>query len=95
MERVRRAFPYAVVFITSMSIMIIELVASRLVAKYFGNSLFTWTGIIGTVLGGIGLGNYLGGRLADLRARNGKGYLTDDHAPVENLMAPVFLDTIE
>jgi hypothetical protein len=45
--------------------MIIELVASRLVSKYFGSSLYTWTGIIGVVLGGISLGNYLGGRLAD------------------------------
>ncbi len=48
-----------------MGVMIIGLVASRLVSKYFGSSLYTWTGIIGVVLGGISLGNYLGGRLAD------------------------------
>ncbi len=65
MSRWRRYTPHAVVFITSMGIMIIELVASRLVSKYFGNSLYTWTGVIGVVLGGISLGNYLGGRLAD------------------------------
>jgi predicted membrane-bound spermidine synthase len=78
-----------VVFITSMSIMIIELVASRLVAKYFGNSLFTWTGIIGTVLGGISLGNYLGGRLADR-------YPADRLASVLLFFLPsASLDTIE
>ena len=38
---------------------------SRVVAKYFGNSLYTWTGVIGIVLGGISLGNYIGGKLAD------------------------------
>ena len=48
-----------------MGIMVIELVASRVVSKYFGNSLYTWTGIIGVVLGGISLGNYIGGKLAD------------------------------
>ena len=32
--------------------------------------------------------------LADLAARNGTSPLTDDHAPVENLMVPVFLNTI-
>jgi len=48
-----------------MGVMIIELMASRLVSKYFGSSLYTWTGIIGVVLGGISLGNFLGGRLAD------------------------------
>ena len=48
-----------------MGVMIIELIASRLISKYFGSSLYTWTGIIGVVLGGISLGNYIGGRLAD------------------------------
>ncbi|MBN1836940.1 MAG: spermidine synthase [Spirochaetales bacterium] len=61
----RRYLPHLVVFFSSMGVMIIELVASRLVSKYFGSSLYTWTGIIGVVLGGISLGNFLGGRLAD------------------------------
>jgi MFS family permease len=65
MNPMKRAIPFVVVFITSMGIMIVELVASRIVSKYFGNSLYTWTGVIGVVLGGISLGNYLGGRLAD------------------------------
>jgi MFS family permease len=65
MRSFKRLVPYVVVFITSMGIMIIELVASRMVSKYFGSSLYTWTGVIGIVLGGISLGNYLGGRLAD------------------------------
>src|SRR5919199_6941154 len=30
-----------------------------------GVSLYTWTTVIGVILGGIGLGNYLGGRIAD------------------------------
>ncbi len=61
----RRYTPHIVVFFGSLAVMIVELVASRLVAKYFGNSLYTWTGVIGVVLGGISLGNYVGGRLAD------------------------------
>ncbi len=63
----KRPLPYLVVFVANMGVMIIELAASRLVAKYFGTSLFTWTGVIGVVLGGISLGNFLGGRLADRR----------------------------
>lgn len=45
--------------------MILELVAGRIIAPYVGVSLYSWTGIIGVVLAGISLGNYLGGRLAD------------------------------
>jgi MFS family permease len=57
--------PYAIVFVSSACIMILELVAGRIVAPYVGVSLYTWTTIIGVVLAGISLGNYLGGRLAD------------------------------
>jgi MFS family permease len=65
MKTLRRYLPHLVVFVSSMGVMIIELVASRLISKYFGSSLYTWTGIIGVVLGGISLGNFIGGRLAD------------------------------
>jgi MFS family permease len=53
------------VFLSSMCVMIVELLAARLVARHLGNSLYTWTSIIGVILAGISLGNYIGGRLAD------------------------------
>lgn len=59
--------PYTIVFISSACIMILELTAGRIVAPYVGVSLYTWTSIIGIVLAGISLGNYIGGRLADRR----------------------------
>jgi spermidine synthase len=64
-RRIAAVVPHGVVFLTSMGVMIVELVASRLVAKYLGSSLFTWTSVIGIVLGGISLGNWVGGKLAD------------------------------
>lgn len=57
--------PNLIVFISSGCIMILELVAGRIIAPYVGVSLYTWTSVIGIVLAGISLGNYLGGRLAD------------------------------
>ena len=57
--------PNLIVFISSACTMIVELVAGRIIAPYVGVSLYTWTSIIGVVLAGISLGNYLGGRLAD------------------------------
>ncbi len=53
------------VFVTSVCIMVLELTATRLIAKHVGNSLYTWTSVIGVVLAGITIGNYLGGWLAD------------------------------
>src|SRR5438093_3853609 len=58
----------AIVFIASFCTLVIELIAGRVMAPYIGVSLYTWTSIIGVVLAGISLGNYVGGRLADRRA---------------------------
>jgi len=62
------AWPAFLVFFTSGCLMVLELVASRIVAPYVGVSLYTWTSVIGVVLAGISLGNYAGGRLADRSA---------------------------
>ncbi|MFC1864704.1 fused MFS/spermidine synthase [Chloroflexota bacterium] len=55
----------AIAFISSFCVMVIELIAARILAPYIGVSLYTWTSIIGVILAGIALGNYLGGKLAD------------------------------
>ncbi len=60
--------PNLIVFLSSACIMILELIAGRIIAPYVGVSLYTWTSVIGVVLAGISLGNYLGGKLADRRA---------------------------
>lgn len=54
-----------VVFLAGAVVMILELVGSRLLAPYFGNSLLVWTSLIGIVLLFIAVGNFLGGRLGD------------------------------
>lgn len=45
--------------------MILELTGSRIVAPYFGTTIFTWTSLIGTILGSLSIGYWLGGKLAD------------------------------
>ena len=53
------------VFGTSAVVLVMEILAGRLLAPYVGVTLETFTAIIGTVLAGIALGTWLGGRLAD------------------------------
>ncbi len=55
----------AVVFFTSGAVLVLEILAGRLLAPYVGVRLETYTAVIGTVLAGISLGTWLGGRLAD------------------------------
>jgi len=55
----------AVVFLANAALLVLQLVASRLLAPFIGSDLYTWTSIIGVFLAGIALGNAYGGKLAD------------------------------
>jgi len=60
-------FLYLTVFITGLSIMSSEILASRILAPHFGNTVFLWGSIISTFLTGLALGYYIGGMIADKR----------------------------
>jgi spermidine synthase len=52
-------------------VMALELTASRILAPYFGSSIFVWGSLIGVVLTGMSAGYYIGGRVADRRPHFG------------------------
>jgi len=54
-----------VVFICGATVMIFELVGSRILAPYLGTSTFVWTSIIGVILGSLSFGYWWGGKIAD------------------------------
>ena len=60
-----KAYLYITEFFAGMSVMAVELGASRLLAPYFSSSQIVWTIIIGTIMIAMALGNIYGGRSAD------------------------------
>lgn len=60
-----KLFLYLTEFFAGMSVMAVELGASRLLAPYFSSSQIVWTIIIGTIMIAMALGNIYGGRSAD------------------------------
>ncbi|MBQ2184115.1 MAG: spermidine synthase, partial [Lachnospiraceae bacterium] len=60
-----RVYLYLTEFFAGMSVMAVELGASRLLAPYFSSSQIVWTIIIGTIMIAMALGNIYGGRAAD------------------------------
>ncbi len=60
-----KIYLYLTEFFAGMSVMAVELGASRLLAPYFSSSQIVWTIIIGTIMIAMALGNIYGGRKAD------------------------------
>jgi spermidine synthase len=55
------------VFVSGAVLLGVEIAASRVLAPFFGNSLFVWGALIGVVLAGLSVGYWAGGALADRR----------------------------
>ena len=70
----KKWFLYLTEFFSGMSVMAIELGASRLLAPYFSSSQIVWTIIIGAIMIAMALGNIWGGRLADKNPSPDKMY---------------------
>lgn len=66
---------YLTEFFAGLSVMAVELGASRLLAPYFSSSQIVWTIIIGTIMIAMALGNIWGGRSADKNPNPDKLYL--------------------
>lgn len=65
-----KLFLYLTEFFAGMSVMAVELGASRLLAPYFSSSQIVWTIIIGTIMIAMALGNIYGGKSADRSPEN-------------------------
>ena len=61
----KKWFLYLTEFFAGMSLMAVEIGASRLLAPYFSSSQIVWTIIIGTIMIAMALGNLWGGKAAD------------------------------
>src|SRR5579862_5382990 len=55
----------AAVFLTGASVLIIEVVGVRVLSPYYGNTIFTVSGVISVILVALSCGYYMGGVLAD------------------------------
>lgn len=67
--RASRLLLSIICFLAGAAIMVIEISANRLLAPHFGNSVYTWTALIGVLLVAISVGGYLGGVLSDKLGR--------------------------
>src|SRR3989338_9784720 len=67
MSKLKKMILPGVVFLTGGSVLVLEVAATRVLAPYFGNTIYTVSSIIGVILMALSLGYYFGGHLADSR----------------------------
>lgn len=65
MRFLRRAVLPFTVFVTGGCVLVIEIVATRILAPYFGNTIYSVSSVISVVLAALSIGYYVGGRFAD------------------------------
>ena len=56
---------YLTVFITGAVILVLELLGTRIIAPYYGTTIYVWSSLIGVTLMALSFGYCIGGRLAD------------------------------
>ncbi|PZN83486.1 MAG: SAM-dependent methyltransferase [Candidatus Methylumidiphilus alinenensis] len=62
---------YLTVFLTGASVMVIELLGTRMIAPFYGTSLYVWSSLISVTMIALALGYFVGGRWADRAKRTG------------------------
>jgi spermidine synthase len=62
---------FMTVFITGASVMVIELLGTRLIAPFYGASLYVWSSLISVTMIALAIGYFVGGRWADRAKRTG------------------------
>ncbi len=64
-----RAGLYLTVFLTGAAVMVIELLGTRMIAPFYGVSLYVWSSLISVALIALAMGYFAGGRWADRAKR--------------------------
>ena len=71
LNRFGRVVLYLTVFLTGASVMVIELLGTRMIAPFYGTSLYVWSSLISVTMIALALGYFVGGRWADRAKRTG------------------------
>ena len=62
---------FFIVFLTGASVMVIELLGTRMIAPFYGASLYVWSSLISVTMIALAIGYFVGGRWADRAKRTG------------------------
>ncbi len=85
-----KSFLLMIAFICGAVVMGIELVGSRILSPFFGNSIFVWGSLISVFMGALSLGYYIGGWYSDKNPSINKLAMIIFFSAIFILLIPVF-----
>lgn len=94
LSKFKTYFFYLTVFITGAIILIIEIVGSRILAPFYGSTIYVWSSLITSALAALAMGYYLGGKLADKRPDINIMYFIVGLAGILILLIPFYSNPI-
>ena len=62
---------FLTVFMTGSAVMVIELLGTRMIAPFYGASLYVWSSLISVTMIALAIGYFVGGKWADCTKRTG------------------------
>jgi spermidine synthase len=72
---IKKYYLYITVFITGVVILILEILGTRIIAPYYGTTIYVWSSLIAVTLIALAIGYFLGGWLADKIPKKNMLYL--------------------
>ena len=66
---------FLTVFVTGGAVMMLELLGTRIIAPFYGTTIYVWSSLISVTLAFLALGYFVGGKIADRKPRTTMLYL--------------------
>ncbi|MBN4049190.1 fused MFS/spermidine synthase [archaeon AH-315-M20] len=93
-ELTSKYYLYVTVFITGAVILILEILGTRIIAPYYGTTIYVWSSLISVTLVALALGYFLGGWLADKKPESNILYLIILFAALAILLIPLITNFV-
>lgn len=85
---------YLTVSLTGATIMIVELLGTRIIGPFYGVSLYVWSSLISVTLIALALGYFLGGKIADRKTRLQLSHVISLSALFLAIIPPISADVL-
>ena len=91
---IKKYYLYLTVFITGAVILMLEILGTRIIAPYYGTTIYVWSSLISVTLIALALGYFFGGWLADKLPKIKILYLIIFIAAIAILLIPLITDFV-